>query len=301
VGDDDGVLFGEVVDEVLDFRGGDGVQRRGRLVHQDDLRVGGYGTGDTEPLLLAAREVKSRRTEPVVHLVPRRRVLQRLLDAGVDIAVEVLDLQPVGDVLADALGERIGLLEHHANPAAQRDGVDVVVVDVLATQQELALDAGGVDEVVHPVDAPQERRLSAAGRSDERRHLLFGYLEGDVVQRLRVVVPDVDGPGLDDGPARAGPGTSAEALRGGLGDGVGVGLGRVLEARDGSRCPVRLRWSTERSPVLNTMPAKLFIPIYLFSVTRFSGIYRAIVQTRPAVRFFSSLLYIPVEIYSGSK
>jgi hypothetical protein len=60
--DDDGVLGDQVVDGVLDLRGADRVERRRRLVHQDDLRVGGDGTGDAESLLLAeaAREARAR-------------------------------------------------------------------------------------------------------------------------------------------------------------------------------------------------------------------------------------------------
>ena len=34
-----------------------------------------------------------------------------------------------------------------------------------------------IDQVVHPIKATQQRRLSAAGRSDERRYFFFGNLE----------------------------------------------------------------------------------------------------------------------------
>src|SRR3712207_8828107 len=40
--------------------------------------------------------------------------------------------RPVGHVVVDRLGERVRLLEDHADPAAYLDRVDVVVVDVLA-------------------------------------------------------------------------------------------------------------------------------------------------------------------------
>jgi len=34
-----------------------------------------------------------------------------------------------------------------------------------------------IDQVIHPIKATQQRRLSAVGRSDERRHPFFGNLE----------------------------------------------------------------------------------------------------------------------------
>ena len=52
--------------------------------------------------------------------------LQAFLDARVQIGAvlgEPVDPQPVGDVLEDRFRERVGLLEHHADPASQRDHV----------------------------------------------------------------------------------------------------------------------------------------------------------------------------------
>src|SRR6476620_616067 len=47
--DHHGVLVLELVDEVLNGQGGDGVQCRTRLVHEDHLRLHGDGAGDAEP------------------------------------------------------------------------------------------------------------------------------------------------------------------------------------------------------------------------------------------------------------
>jgi hypothetical protein len=62
---------------------------------------------------LAAREVQAGGVELVFDLVPQRGVHQGLLDAGVAVAVEALDLEIVGDVVVDALRERVRFLEHH--------------------------------------------------------------------------------------------------------------------------------------------------------------------------------------------
>ena len=51
---------------------------------------------------------------------------------------EAVDARPVGDILEDRLGERIGLLEHHADAGAQLHDVELGVVDVLAVDLDLA-------------------------------------------------------------------------------------------------------------------------------------------------------------------
>src|SRR5262249_55986598 len=70
--DDDGVLLLELVDELLDLRSGDGVERRGRLVHQKDLGLYRQSTGDAEALLLATRQRRAGVLQPVFHFVPQR-------------------------------------------------------------------------------------------------------------------------------------------------------------------------------------------------------------------------------------
>src|SRR5205823_1499385 len=54
--DRDRVATFQVVDELLDLLRRDRVERRGRLVHQEDLRLDGKGPGDAETLLLPPRE-----------------------------------------------------------------------------------------------------------------------------------------------------------------------------------------------------------------------------------------------------
>src|SRR6516164_9780087 len=54
--DDDRVLLLQLVDQLLDLRGGDGIEGRGRLVHQQHLRLHRQSPGDAQPLLLAAGE-----------------------------------------------------------------------------------------------------------------------------------------------------------------------------------------------------------------------------------------------------
>src|SRR6266516_4649727 len=56
--DHDRVLALQVVEQVLDARGGDRVEGGGRLVHQDHVWLDREGAGDAEPLLLTAGEAE---------------------------------------------------------------------------------------------------------------------------------------------------------------------------------------------------------------------------------------------------
>src|SRR5438445_12024939 len=79
--DDDGVLALELEDEVLDLRGGDGVERGRRLVHQKNLRIDGEGAGDAHALLLAAGERgPGLFLQVILYFFPEGGRLERALD-----------------------------------------------------------------------------------------------------------------------------------------------------------------------------------------------------------------------------
>ena len=121
----------DLVHEVLDAAGGDRVEGRARLVHEDHLGVDGEGPGDAQPLLLTAGQAHGRRLEPVLHLVPQGGPAQRPLDDLVEARpCEPGHLRAVGDVVVDRLRERVRLLEHHADAAPHLDRVDLRVVEV---------------------------------------------------------------------------------------------------------------------------------------------------------------------------
>src|SRR5690606_40621395 len=67
----------------------------------------------------------------------------------------------------DRLGERVRLLEDHADAAPDLDGVHVRAVRVHVVEQDLAFDARGRHQVVHAVQAAEQRALAAARRADE--------------------------------------------------------------------------------------------------------------------------------------
>ena len=133
--DDDGVLALQLEDEVFDLRGGDGVERGGGLVHQQDFGVDGQGAGDAHALLLAAGERGAGFfLQIVLHLFPEGGLLERALDGLVEDAAiaEAVELEAAGDVVVDRHGgKRVGALEDHADAAADLDRGGVLVdVDV---------------------------------------------------------------------------------------------------------------------------------------------------------------------------
>ena len=99
----------ELVDELLDGEGGDGVQRRGRFIEQQHFRLDGDGTGNHQTLLLTAGETKGVVMQTILHLshraAPRRGTLGGLVRAAV---VDALQAQAVDHVLVDGLGEGVG-------------------------------------------------------------------------------------------------------------------------------------------------------------------------------------------------
>ena len=111
------------------------VEGAARLVHQQHLGPHGQRAGDAQPLLLAAGQTAAGLAEPGLDLVPQAGPGEALLDerrslglaAGREAAQPEAGQHVVGDGHG---GERVGLLEHHADPAAGVGGALVGVVDV---------------------------------------------------------------------------------------------------------------------------------------------------------------------------
>src|SRR6185295_14603717 len=66
--DRDRVVLAQVIDQLLDLGGGNRIERRARLIHQDDLRLNRDGTRDAQALLLAAGQAGARRLQAVLDL-----------------------------------------------------------------------------------------------------------------------------------------------------------------------------------------------------------------------------------------
>ena len=225
--DRDRVVLLQVLDQLLDAAGGDRVECRGRLVQQQYVGFQRHRARDAQALLLAARQAERALAELVLDLVPQRRLAQCEFDprghVGLGQAFVVADR--VGDVLEDRHRERHRLLEHHADLAAQAVHRVLRIEDVLAVQQHLAGRGHLRVERIDAVEHAQQRRLATARRSDQRGHALFRDFQVDVLQRLELVVIEVE-------PARGkldgrGGGERGDAAALGRGDGdAGVIHGR---------------------------------------------------------------------------
>src|SRR5882724_10270341 len=194
VGDDrDRVVLGQFLDQFLDLGGRNRIERRARLVEQDDLGAHGDGAGDAEPLLLAAGQAQARGVQLVLDLVLQRAAAQRLFDAAVHLGLGdlLVEADAERDVLVDRHRKRRRLLEHHADPRPQQIEVETWIEDVGMVQHQLAGGALPRIEIVHPVENAQERRLAAARRADEGRDAVGAKREVDVLQRVVFAIVEI--------------------------------------------------------------------------------------------------------------
>ena len=147
--------------------------RAERLVHQQHLWLDRDRARDAKALLLAARQAQAALVQLVLDLVPQGGTTQRLLDAGVHLALGTAFVQAdaESDVVIDGQRERRRLLEHHADLGPQQVQVDARLQDILAVQQNLAGRPLLRVEIVDPVHDAQQGGLAAAARPDEGRDL----------------------------------------------------------------------------------------------------------------------------------
>src|SRR5215213_1939209 len=165
--DRDRIAAAKLVDQLLDLRRRDRVERRAGFVHQNDFRIHSNRASDAQALLLPARQRGAAFLKAVLDLFPQAGTPERLFDDLLELrfrAGKPVDAGAVGDVLKDRLGEWIRLLEHHPDTRAQLDDVHRRAGDVLAVKLDPAIHARRRDRVVHAVEAAQECRFAAARR-----------------------------------------------------------------------------------------------------------------------------------------
>ncbi|MPN09027.1 hypothetical protein SDC9_156315 [bioreactor metagenome] len=191
--DDHRILCLQLQHQVFNLGGGDGVQRAGRLIHQQHFRLHRQAAGDAQALLLPAGDGHGALFQVVLHLIPegglRKRAFNDLIQLR--LALGAVHSRAIGNVVVDGHGKRVGLLKHHAHPLAQHVHFHPGGVDIFPVQQKSARDAAAGDEIVHPVKGFEQRGFAAAGRPDKGRHLSGGYPHGDVFERLKVGIPQI--------------------------------------------------------------------------------------------------------------
>ena len=178
-----------------------GVERRGRLVEQHQLRLHGERAGDRDTLLLAARERDGIRVELVAEPDP----LEQLLPTAPGVAARhTLDLDRRQRHVLERghMREQVELLEDHPDlgPLA-RHLVFAQLVQLavrLAIAHELAVDRQPARvDLLEVVDAAQERGLARAGGAEHAHDLAPLDLEVDPLQHLEAPEALVNALGFD--------------------------------------------------------------------------------------------------------
>ena len=173
--DDDGVVLLQLEDQLLDLLGRDRVERASRARPSAAPRAGCRARGRCRAAA-AARPTDRCRTRragpsprPTAPPAGGTARPDRADRAGSTSAVE---RRPVGDVVEDRLGERIGSLEDHPDPLPKRDEVGAAAEDRRALDQDVAL-----------VAAPGIRSLS---RLIDRRKVDLPQPDGPMMRRHRL-------------------------------------------------------------------------------------------------------------------
>ena len=122
---DDGHVLAQLFEHGLDAHGGDRVNGDGELVEAKDLRLVREGASDGQALLLAAGELGAEAVETVLHLVPKRRLAQALLNDLVKLilAAHAGATRGEGDVIVNARRQANRQRRNHADLAAEGEDI----------------------------------------------------------------------------------------------------------------------------------------------------------------------------------
>ncbi len=176
------MIFLELHHGILDLSRRYRVESGAGFVEENDLRLKGERSGDTEALLLPPRQFQGRASQPVLDLVPKIGRLQAILDEPVQSVFINGSGEPraVGDIVVNRPGQRNREGEDHSHPFPQAFRFEVFV-DVPAVQEDRAAHPHVRLKIVQPVQASQERRFAGVGRPDHAQDLVFLDVKGEIV------------------------------------------------------------------------------------------------------------------------
>ena len=221
-----------LLDRLLRF----GIERRGRLVEQDDRRAAQERPGDRQPLALAAGELQPALADDGVEAL--RHALDefgaaRLLGGAIDLGVARLRLA-VAEILEHRAVEQRDVLLHHGDILAQAFLGDLG--DVLLVDQHVA--AVGI---VEALDQREHGRLAGARPAGQADPLAGPDVEVEVLQHppaAGIVEPDIDeGDGAAQADQRPGVGRVRHLVRQPQHPQRLAELGEVLQQLDASEWP----------------------------------------------------------------
>ncbi len=176
-------LGAERGEQIEDFRLHGDVERRRRLVGDQQLGAAGERHGDHHPLPLAARQrERIGAGEPIGIAQPHPLQQSNRLRAGPRARPAAMQPQRFGDLIADAMQRverRHRLLEHHGDAvAAQRLHLGFAGAgDVAALEANRAADLRALGQKTH--DGERRNRLAGAGLADDAERLALLQRERD--------------------------------------------------------------------------------------------------------------------------
>ena len=173
VGDDERRAVGEQhAERALDLPLGADVDRRGRLVEDEDARVGEQRPRERDELALAEREPRAALAELrlVAVLEPEDEVVRADGLRRLDDLLRRRARRAERDVLGDRAGEEEALLRDDAELAAQRRLRHLAQVEAVDRDPPVA-------RVVEAGEQLRDRRLAGAGVADERDGRPGGHVE----------------------------------------------------------------------------------------------------------------------------
>jgi len=151
--DNDGVLLLQLHRQLLYLGGGNGIQRTGRLIHQQHIRFHRQRPRNAQPLLLTAGKSQGILPQAVFYLVPYGGIPQRALHDLIQLRflADAMCLGAVGHIIVYAHRERIRLLEYHADLPPQLTYLHLRRVNILPQIEHIACNAYSLYKVVHAV------------------------------------------------------------------------------------------------------------------------------------------------------
>ena len=182
LGDDDLGHAGQLPPERLAEPGiGGQIEGGERVVEDEDVGLVHDGTGDREPLTLAARHVgatlRDARIQLTLHLLDEVLALGDLEGLPEFFVRRLLATEP--EVRLDGAGEQERTLRHEADALPE-------IVEVGLAHVDPADAHGAVGHVEQPRDERDQRGLARPGRSDDRNGLAALGFEGDPLQDGRL-------------------------------------------------------------------------------------------------------------------
>ncbi|MPN13702.1 hypothetical protein SDC9_161026 [bioreactor metagenome] len=115
--------------------------------------------------------------------------------------LHAMDPRSEGDVVIDGHVKGIGFLEHHADLLAQHHDVHVAV-DVAPFEFQCAFHPGLGNQIIHAIQTAQEGGFPAAGRPNQGGDFIFPDIQIEILQRLKLVVPEIHLAHANDGFSR---------------------------------------------------------------------------------------------------